>query len=36
MTLLKELRCPHCNKLLCRHSGSVEVKCSRCKNIVKR
>ncbi|EGR0939078.1 Com family DNA-binding transcriptional regulator [Vibrio cholerae] len=34
MTLLKELRCPACNKLLCRYIGSVEIKCVRCKTLV--
>ncbi|WP_182027518.1 Com family DNA-binding transcriptional regulator [Vibrio rotiferianus] len=36
MTLLKELRCPHCGKLLCKLEGAIEIKCNRCKKIVER
>ncbi|WP_082243406.1 Com family DNA-binding transcriptional regulator [Vibrio parahaemolyticus] len=34
MTLLKELRCPYCSKLLCKYDGTVQIKCSRCKRII--
>ncbi|MBD6945719.1 Com family DNA-binding transcriptional regulator [Vibrio parahaemolyticus] len=36
MTLLKELRCPYCGKLLCKLDGAIEIKCNRCKKIVER
>ncbi|EGR3042604.1 Com family DNA-binding transcriptional regulator [Vibrio parahaemolyticus] len=36
MTLLKELRCPNCGKLLCKHDGPVQIKCGRCKKMVEK
>lgn len=29
----RELRCTHCFKLLAKGSGSLEIKCPRCKAI---
>lgn len=31
---MKDIRCPHCGKLLGRFDGRGEVKCMRCKSIV--
>lgn len=31
---MQEVRC-QCNKLLCKVDGAVEIKCPRCKRIVK-
>lgn len=31
---MKDVRCPHCDKLLGRFDGKGEVKCTRCKNII--
>ncbi|HHK5986343.1 TPA: Com family DNA-binding transcriptional regulator [Neisseria subflava] len=33
MVNYRELRCSHCHKLLAKGSGSVQIKCSRCKTI---
>jgi phage FluMu protein Com len=32
---MKEVRCPECNKLLCKLIGRTEIKCPRCKYVVK-
>lgn len=29
----RELRCKYCGRLLAKGSGSVQIKCMRCKNI---
>ena len=33
---MKEVRCPHCKKLLFKGNfkGNIEIKCDKCKNIV--
>lgn len=35
MSSPKEIRCPHCNKLLGKIVGQGEIKCPRCGRIVK-
>lgn len=32
---MKNVRCPICDKLLGRYDGRGEVKCMRCKNIIR-
>lgn len=31
----KEIRCPYCNRLLGKVGGHGEIKCNRCKKIIK-
>ena len=33
MQKYRELRCKYCGRLLAKGSGSVQIKCVRCKNI---
>ena len=33
MTIYRELRCAACSKLLAIGSGSVQIKCQRCKTV---
>ena len=33
MTIYRELRCAACSKLLAVGSGSVQIKCQRCKTV---
>lgn len=33
--MIKEVRCPKCGKLLGRFDGIGEIKCNRCKMVVK-
>ena len=32
--MIKEVRCPHCGRLLGKFKGEGEIKCPRCKSIV--
>jgi phage FluMu protein Com len=32
---MKDIRCPYCDKLLGKFDGSGEIKCNRCKHIVR-
>lgn len=33
MVNYRELRCSHCHKLLAKGSGTVQIKCQRCKTV---
>lgn len=32
---MQPIRCEKCGKLLCKAAGKIEIKCPRCKSIVK-
>jgi len=34
--MMIQIHCPSCDKLLCVTDGNLEIKCNRCKSIVRR
>lgn len=34
LTILHEIRCPNCNRLLGILNGTFEIKCNKCKQII--